>query len=69
MSYIIYFSFLILLICVSCSDLDKDDQVKSVLELKKQVTNIKQEFERIKIDSVSDLKLSTYEVERRIKQN
>ncbi len=60
---------LILLICVSCSDLDKDDQVKSVLELKKQVTNIKQEFERIKIDSVSDLKLSTYEVERRIKQN
>lgn len=60
---------LILLISVSCSDLDKDEQIKSVLELKKQVATIKQEFERIKIDSISDLKLSTYEVERRIKQN
>ena len=54
---------------LSCSDIDKEKQVQNVLKLTKQVTAINQEFEKIKIDSISALKLSTYEVERRIKQN
>jgi len=61
--------FLILLISLSCSDLDKERQVENVLELTKEVTEINQEFEKLKIDSIPALKLSTYEVERRIKQN
>lgn len=61
--------FLILLISFSCSDLDKEKRVEDVLKLTKQVTAINQEFEKLKIDSIPALKLSTYEVERRIKQN
>ena len=61
--------FLILLISLSCSDLDKEKQVENVLKLTKEVTAINQEFEKLKIDSIPALKLSTYEVERRIKQN
>lgn len=60
---------LILLISLSCSDLDKERQVENVLKLTKQVTAINQEFKKFKIDSIPALKLSTYEVERRIKQN
>jgi len=60
---------LIILMSLSCSDIDKEKQVQNVLKLTKQVTAINQEFEKIKIDSISALKLSTYEVERRIKQN
>lgn len=60
---------LILLVGFSCSDFDKEEQLKSVLELTEQVNNIEKEFEGLKIDSIADLKLSTYEVERRIKQN
>ena len=60
---------LIILISLSCSDIDKEKQAQNVLKLTKQVSVINQEFEKIKIDSISALKLSTYEVERRIKQN
>ena len=60
---------LIILISLSCSDFDKEKQAQNVLKLTKQVTAINREFENIKIDSISALKLSTYEVERRIKQN
>ena len=61
--------FLILLISLSCSDLDKEKQLENVLKLTKEVSGINQEFEKLKIDSIPALKLSTYEVERRIKQN
>ena len=60
---------LIILMSLSCSDIDKEKQAQNVLKLTRQVTAINQEFEKIKIDSISALKLSTYEVERRIKQN
>ena len=39
------------------------------MKLTKEVSGINQEFEKLKIDSIPALKLSTYEVERRIKQN
>ena len=61
--------FLIFLISFSCSDLDKEKQLENVLKLTKEVSGINQEFEKLKIDSIPALKLSTYEVERRIKQN
>ena len=60
---------LIILISLSCSDIDKEKQAQNVLKLTKEVTAINQEFEKLKIDSIPALKLSTYEVERRIKQN
>ena len=58
-----------LLLSVSCSDFDQEKQKKSVSSLSSEVKTFKKEFNAIKIDSISDLKLSTYEVERRIKQN
>ena len=59
----------LLLLSVSCSDFDQEKQKKSVSSLSSEVKTFKKEFNAIKIDSISDLKLSTYEVERRIKQN
>ena len=59
----------LLLFSISCSDFDQEKQEKSVSSLSAGVKTFKKEFEAIKIDSISDLKLSTYEVERRIKQN
>ena len=59
----------LLLFSISCSDFDQEKQEKSVSSLSAEVKTFKKEFEAIKIDSISDLKLSTYEVERRIKQN
>ena len=61
--------FALLLLIVSCSDFDQENQEKSVSTLSEQVKTFKKEFDAIKIDSISGLKLSTYEVERRIKQN
>ena len=43
---------LILLLSLSCSDLDKEMQVENVLKLTKEVTAINQEFEKLKIDSL-----------------
>ena len=45
--------FLILLISLSCSDLDKEKQVENVLKLNKEVTAINQEFEKLKIDNLN----------------
>ena len=59
----------LLLLSVSCSDFDQEKQKKSVSSLSSEVKTLKKEFNVIKIDSISDLKRSTYEVERRIKQN
>jgi hypothetical protein len=59
----------LLLLSVSCSYFDQEKQKKSVSSLSSEVKTFKKEFNAIKIDSISDLKLSTYEVERRIKQN
>ena len=59
----------LLLLSVSCSDFDQEKQEKSVSSLSAEVKTFKKEFDAIKIDSISDLKLSTYDVERRIKQN
>lgn len=59
----------LLLFNVSCSDFDQEEQEKSVSSLSTEVKTFKKEFDAIIIDSISDLKLATYEVERRIKQN
>lgn len=61
--------FVLLFFSVSCSDLDKEKQEKNVLVLSEQMKTYKNEFDVIKIDSISVLKLSTYDVERRVKQN
>ena len=61
--------FVLLFFSVSCSDLDKEKQEKNVLVLSEQMKTYKNEFDSIKIDSISVLKLSTYDVERRVKQN
>ena len=61
--------FVLLFFSVSCSDLDKGKQEKNVLVLSEQIKTYKNEFDAIKIDSISALKLSTYDVERRVKQN
>ena len=58
-----------LCICVSCSDFDKEEQKNRVESLSKEISAIEQNFLEIRIDSISTLKNSTYEVERRIKQN
>lgn len=58
-----------LLFSASCSDFDKEKQEKNVLSLSDEIKTFKKEFDAIKIDSLSALKLSIYEVERRIKQN
>tara|TARA_B110000495_G_C22389953_1_gene250713 strand:+ start:188 stop:448 length:261 start_codon:yes stop_codon:yes gene_type:complete len=60
---------LMLCICVSCSDFDKEEQKNRVESLSKEISAIEQNFLEIRIDSISTLKNSTYEVERRIKQN
>lgn len=57
-----------LIISFSCSDLDKEKQEKSVSDLKLKVEKIEQEFSDLKIDSISSIKLSTYNVERQVKQ-
>ena len=60
---------LLLIINLSCSDFDREKQEKSVAEMTKEIKAIEQEFLTLKIDSIAALKLSTYEVERQIKQN
>tara|TARA_Y100001978_G_scaffold196159_1_gene205344 strand:+ start:382 stop:924 length:543 start_codon:yes stop_codon:yes gene_type:complete len=61
-----------IILCVylfSCSDFEKEDQSARVDSLIGQVEGIEKAFLKIKIDSISALQMSTYEVERQIKQN
>ena len=51
----------------SCSDFEKEKS--SVDDLIDRVESIEKGFLKIKIDTISSLKMSTYEVERQIKQN
>ena len=63
---------LAIILCVylfSCSDFEKEDQSARVDSLMGQVEGIEKAFLKIKIDSISALQMSTYEVERQIKQN
>ena len=54
---------------LSCSDFEKENQSARVDVLMGQVEGIEKAFLKIKIDSISALQMSTYEVERQIKQN
>ncbi len=54
---------------LSCSDFEKENQTARVDVLMGQVEGIEKAFLKIKIDSISALQMSTYEVERQIKQN
>ena len=63
---------LLIIMCVcflSCSDFEKENQSARVDVLMGQVEGIEKVFLKIKIDSISALQMSTYEVERQIKQN
>ena len=63
---------MLIIMCVcffSCSDFEKENQSSRVNDLIGQVKGIEKAFIKIKIDSISALQMSTYEVERQIKQN
>ena len=63
---------LLLLMCVcflSCSDFEKENQSARIDDLMGQVEGIENGFLKIQIDSIAELQMSTYEVERQIKQN
>ena len=63
---------ILIIMCVcflSCSDFEKDNQGARVDSLIGQVEGIEKAFLKIQIDSIPDLQMSTYEVERQIKQN
>ena len=63
---------LLIIMCVcllSCSDFEKENQSERVDVLMGQVEGIEKAFLKIQIDSISALQMSTYEVERQIKQN
>lgn len=53
----------------SCSDLEREGQRARVDSLVEQVEGVEKTFLKIKMDSISNLQMSTYEVERQIKQS
>ena len=61
---------MLIIMCVcflSCSDFEKDNQGARVDSLIGQVEGIEKAFLKIQIDSIPDLQMSTYEVERQNK--
>ena len=51
----------------SCSDIEKDRQVKKIIELTNSVAKLKHELIKNKISSISDKKIAVYTVIKRIK--
>ena len=51
----------------SCSDIEKDRQVKKIIELTSSVTKLKKELIKNKISNISDKKIAIYTVIKRIK--
>ncbi len=61
------FLFLILLLLNSCSDMDKDEQVKKINRLKKTVSTLEVELSQTQIKTISEKKIAIYSVIKRIK--
>ena len=51
----------------SCSDIEKDRQVKKIIELTNSVAKLKHELIKNKISNISDKKIAVYTVIKRIK--
>jgi hypothetical protein len=63
---------MLIVMCVcflSCSDFEKENQGARVDVLVGRVEGIEKGFLKIQVDSIAALQMSTYEVERQIKQN
>ena len=57
------------LLLIACSDFAKKDQLVKITDLQKKITALEGQVTKNKIDSISEIKLATSEVELRIKKN
>ena len=57
------------LLFMACSDLAKKDQLVKITDLQKKISALEGQVTKNKIDSISEIKLATSEVELRIKKN
>ena len=57
------------LLLIACSDFAKKDQLVKITDLQKKISALEGQVTKNKIDSISEIKLATSEVELRIKKN